>query len=229
LCEVDLVVGKPVAQIRRDVVVGWNPPQADILAESFSRRLVVARIQPHPHVANIAGQDRGGRLPPREISPVALEALARVDAFLEVEHGITGLLVAARLDNRRRLPRSLVENHHDWLLFERAGLSRHASVPETVAYLLDKGRWPVFTHLFDDCRLCLTTMPPSGRCLDWPWAARLGSSPSRSGAAFIYSLIVTAKFNDIDPQAWLANVHARIASTPVSRLTDLLPWNTAPA
>jgi transposase len=45
----------------------------------------------------------------------------------------------------------------------------------------------------------------------------------------MYSLIVTAKLNDIDPQAWLADVLARIAEHPASRLDDLLPWNWRPA
>ncbi len=46
-------------------------------------------------------------------------------------------------------------------------------------------------------------------------------------AAVMYSLIVTAKMNDVDPQAWLANVLARIAGHPAKRLDDLLPWNWA--
>ncbi len=41
----------------------------------------------------------------------------------------------------------------------------------------------------------------------------------------MYSLIVTAKMCDIDPQAWLADVLARIAGHPASRLDELLPWN----
>ena len=48
-------------------------------------------------------------------------------------------------------------------------------------------------------------------------------------AAAMYSLIVTAKMNDIDPQAWLADVLARIAGHPARRLDDLLPWNWHPA
>jgi transposase len=41
----------------------------------------------------------------------------------------------------------------------------------------------------------------------------------------MYSLIVTAKMNDVDPQAWLADVLARIAEHPASRIDELLPWN----
>ena len=45
----------------------------------------------------------------------------------------------------------------------------------------------------------------------------------------MYTLIGTAKLNDIDPQAWLADVIGRISDTPVSRLHELLPWNWKPA
>jgi hypothetical protein len=41
----------------------------------------------------------------------------------------------------------------------------------------------------------------------------------------MYSLIVTAKLNDVDPQAWLADVLARIAEHPAHRIDELLPWN----
>ena len=54
-----------------------------------------------------------------------------------------------------------------------------------------------------------------------------GSDRGGDRAAFMYTLIGTAKINDIDPQAWLADVLARIANTPITRLDDLLPWNWA--
>ena len=44
----------------------------------------------------------------------------------------------------------------------------------------------------------------------------------------MYSLIVTAKMNDINPQAWLADVLARFAEHPAKRIDDLLPWNWRP-
>jgi hypothetical protein len=46
-------------------------------------------------------------------------------------------------------------------------------------------------------------------------------------AAFMATLITTAKLNDIDPQAWLADVLARIADHAIHRLDELLPWNWA--
>jgi transposase len=41
----------------------------------------------------------------------------------------------------------------------------------------------------------------------------------------MYTLIATAKLNDIDPQAWLAGVLARIADIPQNQLSQLFPWN----
>ena len=55
-----------------------------------------------------------------------------------------------------------------------------------------------------------------------------GSDRGGQRAAFMYSLIVTAKMNDIDPQAWLTDVLARIADLPQTRLHELLPWNWSP-
>ena len=51
-----------------------------------------------------------------------------------------------------------------------------------------------------------------------------GSDRGGERAAVVYSLIATAKLNDVDPQAWLADVLARIADHPIRRLDELLPW-----
>jgi len=56
-----------------------------------------------------------------------------------------------------------------------------------------------------------------------------GSERGGERAAFMYSLTVTAKINDIDPQAWLADVLARLPGTTASRVPELLPWNWTPA
>ena len=99
--------------------------------------------------------------------------------------------------------------------------------------MLEKDRWPAFTRFLEDGRICLTNNAAEralrGVALGrkaWLFA---GSERGGERAAFMYSLIVTAKLNDVDPQAWLADVLARIADTPVSRLPDLLPWTWAEA
>jgi transposase len=56
-----------------------------------------------------------------------------------------------------------------------------------------------------------------------------GSDRGGERAAAMYSLIITAKLNDIDPRAWLADVLARISDHPASRLHELLPWQWAQA
>ena len=55
-----------------------------------------------------------------------------------------------------------------------------------------------------------------------------GSDRGGQRAAVMCSLIVTAKLNDVDPQAWLADVLARIAGHPAHRIDELLPWNWRP-
>jgi len=60
---------------------------------------------------------------------------------------------------------------------------------------------------------------------NWTFA---GSDRGGERAAAIYTLVETAKLNGVDPQAWLADVLARIADLPQSRLHELLPWNWTP-
>jgi hypothetical protein len=94
-------------------------------------------------------------------------------------------------------------------------------------------RWDRFARFIDDGRICLTNNAAEralrGFALgrkSWLFA---GSERGADRAAAMTTLIMTAKLNEIDPLAWLADVLARIADHPVSKLDDLLPWNWAPA
>ena len=55
-----------------------------------------------------------------------------------------------------------------------------------------------------------------------------GSDEGRRHATAMYTLIEASKLNDVDPQAWLANVLARLLDYPAKRISDLLPWNWRP-
>ena len=179
-------------------------------------------------LADIAGNVRKGKAA-HEISPVALEAVRRIDALFDIERGINGLSADARLEARQRRARPLVEDLRDWLRAERARMSKHAPVAKAINYMFEKDRWTAFTRFLDDGRICLTNNCAEralrGVALgrkSWLFA---GSERGGDRAAFMYSLIVTAKLNDIDPQAWLADVLARMPNLPVSRVPELLPWN----
>ena len=180
-------------------------------------------------LADIAGNVRKGK-PSHQISPVALEAVKRIDAIFDIEREISGLDADARLAARQELSRPLVDSLHDWLLAERAKLSRHNKAAKAINYMFEKdGRWQAFTAFLDDGRICLTNNAAEralrGVALgrkSWLFA---GSERGGERAAAMYTLIVTAKMNDVDPQAWLADVLARLPDMPVSRIHDLLPWN----
>jgi hypothetical protein len=112
---------------------------------------------------------------------------------------------------------------------ERPRLSRHADVAKAMDYMLK--RWPAFTRFLDDGRICLTNNAAEralrGVALGRKAWLFCGSDRGGERAAAIYTLIGTAKLNDLDPQAWLADVLARIADLPVPRLPELLPWQWA--
>jgi len=92
-------------------------------------------------------------------------------------------------------------------------------------------RWDTFTRFLDDGRICLTNNAAEralrGAALGRKAWLFCGSDRGGERAAAMYSLLVTARLNGIDPQAWLADVLARIADHPARRLDELLPWNWA--
>ena len=102
----------------------------------------------------------------------------------------------------------------------------------TEIYIYMLKRWDAFTRFLDDGQICLTNNAAERalRCIPLGRKAWLFCGSDRGGqrAAIIYTLIQTAKLNNIDPQAWLADVLARIADHPATKLDKLLPWNWAP-
>ena len=93
-------------------------------------------------------------------------------------------------------------------------------------------RWPAFPRFLDDGRICISNNAAERALRDVALGRKawLFAGSDRGGERFadIYSLIVTAKLNDVDPRAWLAHVLRTIADQPANRLADLLPWNWKP-
>jgi hypothetical protein len=150
----------------------------------------------------------------------------RIDALFDIERSVNGLSIGERLRIRQEQSAPLLIELEIWLREERSRLSRSASVAKPIDYMLK--RWDRFAGFLDDGRICLTNNAAEralrGFALgrkSWLFA---GSERGAARAAAITTLIMTAKLNDIDPLAWLADVLARIADTPQSRLPELLPW-----
>ena len=164
------------------------------------------------------------------LSPLCLDAVRRIDAVFAIERDINGCQAAQRRDMRQEFTAPLVADLHAWMLGERSKLSRTNDVAKAMDYMLR--RWAVFARFLDDGRICMTNNAAEralrGIALgrkSWLFA---GSDRGGQRAAVMYSLIVSAKMNDVDPQAWLAHVLANIAQHPANRLDELLPWNWQP-
>jgi transposase len=180
-------------------------------------------------LADIAANARRGKNA-TAISPIALEAVKRIDALFDIERGINGQSVEERLRVRQERSAPLVAALEAWLREQRSRLSRSSAVAEPIDYMLR--RWDRFVRFLDDGRICLTNNAAEralrGFALgrkSWLFA---GSERGADRAAVMATLIQTAKMNDIDPQAWLADVLAGIAEHPVHKLDELLPWNWRP-
>ena len=144
---------------------------------------------------------------------------SRIDEIFAIERRINGLPVGDRLAVRQREAKPIVADLERWMRAERARLSRHAATAQAIDYMLT--RWPAFTRFLDDGRICLSNNAAEralrGIALGrraWLFA---GSDRGGERAAAMYTLIATAKLNDIDPQAWLADVlapHRRSSRRP---------------
>ena len=165
------------------------------------------------------------------LSPMAIEVVRRIDTLFDIERPINGKSAQERRAVRQELSKPLVEELRVYMREQRAKLSRGNDLAKAIDYILK--RWAAFTLFLDEGRVCLSNNAAEralrGIALgrkSWLFA---GSDRGGQRAAAMYSLIVTAKMNDVDPQAWLADVLARIAGHPASKIDELLPWHWRPS
>ena len=160
-------------------------------------------------------------------APIAIEAVNRIDVLFAIEREINGRPPDLRLAIRRERSKPLVDDLERWLRDERKKLSSKSPLAKAMDYSLK--RWASFTRFLDDGRICMSNNAAEravrgiavGR-RNWTFC---GSDAGGQRAAVIYTLIETCKLNAVDPRAWLADVLARIAAHPASRIAELLPWN----
>jgi transposase len=163
-------------------------------------------------------------------APIAVEAVERIDALFTIEREINGMTPQQRVRVRNERSRPLVIVLETWLREQRARVSKNSETGKAIDYNLK--RWAALTRFLDDGRLCMSNNAAErelravavGR-RNWTFA---GSDEGGKRAAALYTLIATAKLNDVDPKAWLADVLARLPDHPVKRIHELLPWNWRP-
>lgn len=164
-------------------------------------------------------------------APIAIEAVAQIDAIFAVERTIIGLGTNERRAHRSARSAALVAELKAWLLANRAKLSSKAPVAQAIDYMLK--RWSAFILFLDDGRACLSNNAAErvirpiavGRC-NWTFA---GSDAGGHRAVELYTMIETAKLNGADPQAWLADILSCLPGHPARHIDDLRPWNRTPS
>jgi transposase len=164
-------------------------------------------------------------------SPVAAEALARIGALYAIEAEIRGRPPDERATFRQARAGPLLEALREWLRQTLARVSKKSDLAKAVSYILT--RWAALTRYRDDGRIEIDNNAAE-RSLRAVALGRknylfCGSDAGGERAAAIYSLIGTAKLNDLDPEAYLRYVLERIADYPIKRIGELLPWNVAAA
>lgn len=158
---------------------------------------------------------------------MAIEAVKRIDELFAIEREINGKPAEIRLAARQERSAPILAQLEPWLQAQRDRVSRKSEIGKAIAYTLR--RWTALTRFMADGRICLSNNAAEralrgiavGRA-NWTFA---GSDRGGERAAAVYTLIETAKLNGVDPQAWLADVLARLPDHPAKRLSDLMPWN----
>ncbi len=160
-------------------------------------------------------------------APIATEALARIATLYQVEADIKGCSAEERCAARQARSRPIVAALEPWLKDKLGLVSQKSKLAEAIRYALS--RWAGLSRFLDDGRVEIDSNVVERAirpiALNRKNALFAGSDGGAEHWAVVASLVETSKLNGVDPQAYLADVIARIvAGHPQSQLDDLLPW-----
>jgi len=160
-------------------------------------------------------------------SAIAEEAIKRIAKLYGIEKEVRGSSTAERVAVRQKKAKPIFDDLETWLHVQLPKISGKSPLAKAIRYAL--GRMPKTRPYLDngflelDNNTCERAMKPVaiGR-KNWMFA---GSERGGKAMAIAFTLIETAKLNNVDPQAWLTDVLSRIADHKINRIDELLPWN----
>jgi transposase len=161
-------------------------------------------------------------------SPIAEEALRRIQDLYAIEADINGGPVDQRRAVRQARSKPLLDAFHVWPMVQRRRLSGKAPLGKAFQYSLS--RWDALSRYVEDGRLSIDNNL-SERLLRGIAITRknflfVGSDHGGDRAAAIYTIVESAKLNGLNPEAYLTTVLDRLAHGHSNqRLDELLPWN----
>ena len=159
-------------------------------------------------------------------SPIASEALTRIGELYGIEAEIRGQSSEIRRQIREARAGPMLTDLHQWLIATVKKLSKKSDLAGAIHYAL--ARWRALTRYRDDGRVEIDNNAAE-RALRAVALGRknylfAGADCGGERAAVVYSLIGTAKLNEIDPEDYLRHVLTHIAEHPINRINELLPW-----
>jgi transposase len=164
-------------------------------------------------------------------SPVAEEALQRIGKLYDIEEQIRGRLPDERRRLRKEHTQPMLADLQRWLIATKQQLSKKSDLAAAIHYAL--ARWEQLGLFCRDGRVEIDNNAAERELRAVALGRKnylfAGADCGGERAAAIYSLIGTAKLNQLDPEAYLRYVLERIADHPSNRLDELLPWNVADA
>jgi transposase len=164
-----------------------------------------------------------------QTSPIAEEAIKRIAGLYGVEKQARGEPPERRVELRQAYSRPILDELETWLQSQLPRISGKAELAKAIRYALTrlKKLRPYLDHGCLEVDNNAAERAMKSVALGRKNYLFVGSEGGGKAAAIAYTLIETAKLNDIDPQAWLTDILGRIAEHKINKIDELLPWSWA--